>query len=61
MDASPMPGSVEIRVRPSMARYEDLNPDGQVRLDFDEVEIRPLADECIEDFIKSFRVLPMIH
>lgn len=51
MDASPMPGSVVISVRPSMPREQDLNPDGQARLEFDEVELRPLADECFEDFI----------
>ena len=51
MDASPMPGSVTISVRPSMPREQSLCPSGQTLLDFSDVELRPLADECFEDFI----------
>lgn len=51
MDASPMPGSVAINVHPSMPREQSLCPSGQTHLDFGDIELRPLADECFEDFI----------
>lgn len=51
MNASPLAGSVVIDVRPSMSREEDLYPDGPALFDLDNQGARPLADECLEDFL----------
>lgn len=52
MEASPLAGSIVINVRPSMPRLEDLYPDGPTLFDLEEQGVRPLADECFEDFLE---------
>lgn len=49
--ASPMPGSVVIRVAPSLARKADLYPEGQGLFDLeDELDAQPLADQAFIEF-----------
>lgn len=53
MEASPVAGSVVINVRPSMPRNEDLHSEEPTLFDPEgEVGIKPLADECFEDFLR---------
>lgn len=49
--ASPMPGSVVIQVAPSLARVDDLYPEGPGLFDVEaEVDARPLADQAFTEF-----------
>lgn len=49
--ASPMPGSVVIQVAPSLARIDDLYPEGPGLFDLEgELEEKPLADKAFIEF-----------
>lgn len=49
--ASPMPGSVVIQVAPSLARMDDLYPEGPGLFDVEaELDARPLADQAFIEF-----------
>ena len=49
--ASPMPGSVVIQVAPSLARMDDLYPEGPGLFDVEtEADTRPLADQAFIEF-----------
>lgn len=48
--ASPLPGSVVIRIAPTMKRLEDLEPEGPSLFDPDEIGLRPLSDMAMERF-----------
>ena len=49
--ASPMPGSVVIQIAPSLARKDDLYPDGPGLFDVEEVfDAQPLADQAFTEF-----------
>lgn len=54
--ASPLPGSVVIRVAPTMKRMDDLEPEGPSLFDPADIGLRPLADEAMERFTSLLSV-----
>lgn len=50
MVGSPLPGSIILRVEPSISRLDDLKPNGDTLFELDEMGIEPLADQAFEQF-----------